>query len=193
MATWQGPPWNATSKPRLQAPHVLIKLLTTWWLERHCRGTHVVVDIQPKITLGCMMFYVMLNMWFVCDISSRLLWLRCIWRWGIFFDILHPNPLESSCFVWRVVLSIKHFQFVPKKPKEKKSWRINCNLKACLNLVYPSQELSGTNVIQKERRHNTIHCITEYCDQCKANGLIFMAVLMYGRHFFFSFFFDRKD
>ena len=38
-----------------------------------------------------------------------------------------------------------------------------------------------------KRRHDTIHCITEYRDQCTINGLIFMPVSKYGRYFFFSF------
>ena len=27
-----------------------------------------------------------------------------------------------------------------------------------------------------QRRHETVHCITEYGDQCKANGLVVMLV-----------------
>ena len=40
------------------------------------------------------------------------------------------------------------------------------------------------------KRHNTIHCIMEYHDQCMVNGLAFMPVRKYRRYFFFSFLLD---
>ena len=38
-----------------------------------------------------------------------------------------------------------------------------------------------------QRRHKTTHCITEYRDQCKANGLAFTPVYLYGALFFHFF------
>ena len=46
----------------------------------------------------------------------------------------------------------------------------------------------GQTYSRLQKRHKTTHCITEYCDQCKANGLAFTYVYLYGRYFFFFFF-----
>ena len=43
-------------------------------------------------------------------------------------------------------------------------------------------------LLEMEKRQNTLCCISKICDKHKANGFIFMSVPRYGRIFFFSFY-----
>ena len=106
----------------------------------------------------------------VMDFRKKFI-VRLIGIYGIYLKLLKKNPKITTFNNWLNLETLGACNYAQTSPR---------------TLFETSLELAELAFVWIWlRRHNTLYCITDYCDQCKANMLLFMPVLYMGLVFSF--------